>query len=209
MTRNVVFALVCASVLMAGCQTTQRMADKAAGWQPLFDGTLNGWKASENKGTFTVEDGVITAHGPRSHLFYTGPVENANFKNFELKVDVMTEIGSNAGIYFHTEYQEEGWPAKGFEVQVNNTHTDPKKTGSLYGIKDSNHQSRAFDYEWFTEHIIVKDKHVTIKVNGHTVVEWTEPQGSAHKLSSGTFALQGHDPDSVVHFKNIMVKPLP
>jgi hypothetical protein len=62
----------------------------------------------------------------------------------------------------------------------------------------------------------VQGKHVTIKVNGHTVVEWTEPEGwqgpqgnPGRKLSSGTFALQGHDPDSVVYFKNIMVKPLP
>jgi hypothetical protein len=193
-------------MLMAGCHT----APPAAGWQPLFDGrSLEGWRASENKETFTVRDGIITARGPRSHLFYVGPVNNANFTNFEIKVDVMTEIGSNCGIYFHTEYQEEGWPAKGFEVQVNNTHTDPKKTGSLYGIKDCNHVSRAFDYEWFTEHIIVQGTRVTIRVNGHTVVEWTQPEDSPRKLSSGTFALQGHDPASVVHFRNILVRPLP
>ncbi len=217
MTRDVVVALACACVFMAGCQSTQKMVGTAAGWEPLFDGeSLDGWRASENQGTFTVKDGEIVAHGPRSHLFYVGPVNNANFKNFELKADAMTEIGSNSGIYFHTEYQETDWPAKGFEVQVNNTHTDPKKTGSLYNVKDSNHQSRAFDYEWFTEHIVVKDNHVTIKVNGHTVVEWTQPEGwqgpqgsPGRKLASGTFALQGHDPDSVVHFKNIMVKPLP
>ncbi|TMI85786.1 MAG: DUF1080 domain-containing protein, partial [Bacteroidetes bacterium] len=28
-------------------------------------------------------------------------------------------------------------------------------------------------------------------------------------LSRGTFALQGHDPNSKVYFKNIMVRPLP
>jgi len=217
MARYGVLLLVCTCVLMAGCQTTQRMCSRMTGWTPLFDGkSLDGWKASENKDTFTVRDGEIIAHGQRSHLFYVGPVNSANFKNFEFKADVKTEIGSNSGLYFHTEYQETDWPAKGFEVQVNNTHTDAKKTGGLYNVKDSNHQSRAFDYEWFTEHIIVRDKHVTIKVNGHTVVEWTElegwkgPQGNpGRKLSGGTFALQGHDPDSVVHFKNIMVKPLP
>lgn len=211
-----ILLLACACVLAAGCHTCP-VYSKVTGWTPLFDGkSLDGWKASENKGTFTVKDGLIIAHGPRSHLFYVGAVNNANFKNFELKADVKTAIGSNSGIYFHTEYQETDWPAKGFEVQINNTHTDPKKTGSLYNVKDSNHQSRAFDYEWFTEHIIVRDKHVTIKVNGHTVMEWTEPEGwkgpegnPGRKLSSGTFALQGHDPDSIVCFKNIMVKPLP
>jgi hypothetical protein len=217
MARYGVLTLVCACVLMAGCQTTCPICSKMTGWTPLFDGkSLEGWKASENTATFTAKDGEIIAHGSRSHLFYVGPVQDANFTNFEFKADVKTEIGSNSGIYFHTVYQETDWPAKGFEVQVNNTHTDLKKTGGLYNVKDSNHQSRAFDYEWFTEHIIVKGKHVTIKVNGHTVVEWTQPedwkgpQGNpGRRLSSGTFALQGHDPDSIVHFKNIMVKPLP
>ena len=46
------------------------------GWVSLFDGkTLNGWKASDAPGTFSVKDGRIVVHGPRSHLFYDGPVE--------------------------------------------------------------------------------------------------------------------------------------
>ncbi len=207
--------LVCASILLAGCQSVDRFVHEVSGWHSLFDGeTLDGWEASENKDTFSVRDGVIVAAGPRSHLFYIGPVENANFKNFEFKADVMTEPGSNAGIYFHTEYQETGWPSKGYEVQINNTHKDWRKTGSLYAVQDVR-ESPAKDNEWFTEHIIVRDKRIIIKVNGKTAVDWTEPEGFSiqkqpgRKLSSGTFALQGHDPKSVVYFKNIMVKPLP
>jgi hypothetical protein len=217
MARNMIFVLACACVFLAGCQSTQRELNRATGWYSLFDGTsLNGWTASENKDTFKVIGGTIVAHGPRSHLFYTGPLWDANFTNFELRADVRTEIGSNSGIYFHTQYQETDWPAKGFEVQINNTHVDPKKTGSLYNVKDAYHQSRGYDYEWFTESIIVKGNHVTTKVNGHTVVDWVQPEGwkgpagsPGRVLSSGTFALQGHDPNSVVAFKNIMVKPLP
>jgi hypothetical protein len=198
--------LVGACIFLAGCQ---------AGWKSLFDGkTLDGWKASENKSTFNIRDGMIVAAGPRSHLFYVGPILNANFKNFELKADVKTEPGSNSGIYFHTEYQETGWPNKGYEVQVNNSHTDWRRTGSLYAVKDVN-ESPAKDKEWFTEHIIVRDKRIIIKVNGKTTVDWTQPDDFSldgqpgRKLSSGTFALQGHDPKSVVYFKNIIVKPLP
>ncbi|MBN2314983.1 MAG: DUF1080 domain-containing protein, partial [Sedimentisphaerales bacterium] len=91
------------------------------GWISLFDGkSFNGWKVHENKDTFSIRDGMIVVDGPRGHLFYVGPVNNANFKNFELKVDVMTKPNANSGIYFHTEYQDSGWPAKGYEVQVNN-----------------------------------------------------------------------------------------
>ena len=183
------------------------------GWISLFDGkTLNGWKASENKETFSVREGMIVASGPRSHLFYAGAVENANFKDFELKAEVMTRPGSNSGMYFHTEYQETGWPNKGYEVQVNNTHSDWRKTGSLYAVKDVR-QSPAKDNEWFTQHIIVDGRHITVMVNGKTIVEYTEPEevgrsDTGRKLSSGTFALQGHDPGSTVYYRNIMVRPL-
>jgi hypothetical protein len=118
-------------------------------------------------------------------------------------------------MYFHTAWQDDGWPEKGFEVQVNNSHTDPKRTGGLYDIKD-NFEAPAKDNEWFTQLIIVQGKHVVIKVNGKTITDYTEPDGFApaadhagRKIGSGTFALQGHDPKSKVLYKNIMVKPLP
>jgi hypothetical protein len=94
------------------------------------------------------------AHGPRSHCFYVGGFKNRTFKDFELKVDVMTLPGSNGGIFIDTDYLDTGWPAKGFEVQVNNTYVkDPRKTASLYEVKD-NGEEVAKDNEWFTEHII-------------------------------------------------------
>ncbi len=184
-------------------------------WISLFDGkTLDGWRASEHPDTFSVEDGKIVVHGPRAHLFYEGPVENHNFKNFEFKAQVMTTPGSNSGMYVHTRYQDEGWPSQGYEVQVNNSHTDWRRTGSLYGIDDVKEQVVP-DNEWYTEHIIVDGKHVTVKINGKTVVDYTEPDDLERKkgdegrrLSSGTVALQGHDPDSKVYYKDIMVKPL-
>ncbi len=215
--RKLGLTLLCSVVVLAGCQEAFKKKTRPVeeGWISLFDGkSLDGWRASENKDTFTVKDGLIVVHGNRSHLFYAGPVQDANFKNFEFKADVMTEPGSNSGLYFHTEYQENDWPSKGYEVQVNNSHSDWRRTGGLYGVQDVR-ESPAKDNEWFTEHIIVKGKQITIKVNGKTVVDWTEPDDfgtegrSGRKISSGTFALQGHDPKSIVYFKNVMVKPLP
>jgi len=181
-------------------------------WVSLFDGhSLDGWKVGENAGTFSVKDGQIVVHGLTAHLFYEGKYKNHDFKNFELKVDVMTYPGANSGIYFHTQYQESSWPKKGFEVQVNNSHTDWKRTGSLYDVVNIK-EVYVKDMEWFTEYINVDGKHVIIKINDKTVVDYTEPDDfkpapdqTGHFLSSGTFALQGHDPNSEVHFKNIMV----
>jgi hypothetical protein len=179
--------------------------DNNDGWISLFNGkNLRDWKASENKDTFSVRDGIIVVKGPRSHLFYDGDVENANFRDFEFKADVMTKPKANSGMYFHTKYQENGWPDKGYEIQVNNSHTDWRRTGSLYGINNVRN-SEAKDNEWFTQHFIVDGKQITVKVNGKTVIEYAVPK----KLSSGTFALQGHDPGSTIYYKNIMVRPLP
>lgn len=207
---------LCAVALALLITSGSASPSAAAKWVKLFDGkTLDGWKASENPDTFKVEQGAIVVFGPRAHLYYVGPVANHNFKNFEWKADVMTTPGSNSGMYFHTEYQERGWPAKGYEVQVNNTHTDPKKTGGLYAIQDVM-QAPAKDNEWFTQHIIVQGKRVVVKVNGKTLVDYTEPEKperpasmAGRLLSSGTFALQGHDPKSKVFYKNIQVKVLP
>ena len=185
-------------------------------WQPLFDGkSLTNWRVGDNAASFKVEDGMIVVSGDVAHLFYNGDINNHLFKNFEFKTQVMTTVGSNSGIYFHTDFQQGGWPAKGYEAQVNNSHTDWKRTGSLYGIQDVK-EVWVKDNEWYTEHIIVNGNHIVIKINDKTVVDYTElvnverSGGEAlRKLSSGTFALQAHDPKSKVYFKDLMVKVLP
>lgn len=180
---------------------------KDGGWKRIFDGkTLKGWKASERPGNWTVEDGAIVGRGARSHLFYVAE----EFKNFEFKADVLTQPHTNSGIYFHTKYQKGGWPAYGYESQVNVTHPDPVKTGSLYGVVKV-FSTPAKDNKWWTQTIIVRGKRIIIKIDGKTIFEYVEPEGvkGTRKLSKGLFALQQHDPGSVVRYKNIMVKRLP
>ncbi len=187
-----------------------------AKWISLFDGkTLNGWKVGKNASSFSVDSGHIVVKGPTAHLFYDGPVENHVFKNFEFKAEVMTQPGANSGIYFHTAFQEAGWPAKGYEVQVNNSQSDWRRTGSLYGIQDVK-EVYVKDREWYTEYIKVEGKHIIIKVNDKTVVDYTEPEvlqrskgQEERRISSGTFALQAHDPNSIIYYRNIKVRPLP
>lgn len=201
------------AVLIIGVAVSEAQNDKETGFKSLFDGkTFNGWKlANENQNSWSIKDGAIVAHGERCHLYYEG--DGKPFKNFELKLDVMTEPGSNGGIYFHTQYQEKGWPLNGFEVQVNQTHGDWKKTGSIYDVVNVKEQL-VKDNEWYHYDITVKDKLVTIKVNDKVAVHWAQPddwkEGADFKriLAEGTFALQAHDPKSVVYFKNIRVKRL-
>lgn len=215
------FTLTCAALLLGLAAMPLAAAEAPKpdkdGWYQLFNGkNLDGWKVSEDSPeTFKVVDGEIVAHGDVAHLFYDGPVENHDFKDFEYECEVMTKPKANSGMYFHTKYQPKGWPTTGIECQVNQTHGDPKKTGSLYNIKNVMDKSPAKDNEWFTQNITVKGNKVTVKVNGEVVNEWTqEPDFKREdgwkdaKLSSGTFALQGHDPESETHYRSVKVKPL-
>ncbi len=215
MSRFLLIAMLVAPLAVIGADEVKGKKSEK-GFISLFDGkSLKGWKITkESPKSFTVKDGNIVIDGPRAHLFYDGEVEKHNFKNFVLRAEVMTKPSANSGIYFHTKYQDSGWPDAGFESQVNNTHSDPKKTGGLYAVKDVN-PAPAKDNEWFKYEIRVKGKNIVIKINGKVTTRWTEVPNAPHlksmpgrKLGSGTFALQAHDPKSVIHYRNIRVKPL-
>ena len=192
-------------------------------WVELFDGkTPNGWRASEHQSSWTVRNGALTADGPRSHLFYVGPQHRADFRNFELETEVLARNGCNSGVYFHTRYQESGFPEKGFEVQVNNTalgdngYRERKKTGSLYGLRNI-YKQLIPDNQWFKIAISVRGKNVQVRLNGMLVVDYVEPippiipEGGERErfLDHGTFALQCHNEGSVAFYRRVRVRPLP
>jgi hypothetical protein len=195
------------------------------GFTSIFNGRdFTGWTIAGPAESFTIQDGAIVATGQASHAYYTGSVGNHRFRDFELKVDIMTRAGSNGGVYVLTEFQETGgnvrasgrFPSKGFEIQVNNSHTDRIRSGSLYHVVDVLDQSPAKDDEWFTEHIIVKGDTITVNVNGKPVVRWTQTpdwdggrEGPGRRITGpGTIALQAHDPNSTVYYRNIRIKQL-
>lgn len=204
------------------------------GFISLFNGkSLKGWSVTkENPKSFSAKGGSLICKGGRAHIFYSGKVGKADFKNFELKLKVKTIKGANSGVYFHTKYQKQGWPEVGFEAQVNSTHSDPRKTGSLYGIVNmwapenkpdfmvqvkknkevflAQDKAPSNDGEWFDYHIIVQGNTITIKVDGKTTVEWTQPEdwNKKRKIGHGTIGFQAHDPTCEVHYQDIRIKLL-
>ena len=197
-TMSTLFCFVLAANLPAADESSED------DWISLFNGTdLAGWKASEGV-EWTVENGEIVTPPKRSPLF-----TEQEFKNFEYKVDRMTTPGSNSGLYIHTTYQDT-FPEAGYEVQVNQTHGDAVKSGSLYFVVKL-FSTPVKDNEWYTYHITVKGKQITVRINDKVLYEYVEPEGvtGSRKLSKGSFAIQAHDPKSVARYKNIMVKPLP
>ena len=199
--------LAVVSLGILACSSAMSATRSEDGWISLFDGqTLTGWKASENPPTFSVASGEIVVHGPRAHLFYDGPVMNHEFRDFELTADVLTKPGANSGIFVRTAFQPTGFPSNGYEVQVNNSQSDWRRTGSLYAVRDIREAMK--DNEWFTLHTIVRGRRVQIMINDRQVVDYTEPDSSKTRLTGGTIALQGHDPGSEVHYRNILIRPL-
>jgi hypothetical protein len=208
--RGLTRALVATALSVA--LTAPAFAGEDDGWVSLFDGkTLDGWRASENSDSFRVGDGLIIADGSRSHLFYVGEVGGADFTDFELRMDVKTFPKANSGVFFHTKYQEVGWPTHGYEVQINATHGDRIKTGSIWGVGNIMDDAPHADKEWFNLHFIVQGNKVTVKVDGEVVNVFTEGPDDIsenRRLSSGTVALQAHDPESVIHFRTIELREL-
>jgi hypothetical protein len=194
--KRILLSVVASAALLNA--TAPLLADDVEpGFTSLFDGkTFDGWKPAEvNKDTWKIEDGAFVTRGKTCHLFYVG--DEKPFKNFDLKVRVMTEPHAKAG----------------FECQVNNTHSDWIKTGSLYALVNIA-GSPAVDGKWWTQEIIVQGNVVTVLIDGKKLLQYHEPPGAQagkdfeHKLGEGTFALQAHDPGSVVRYKNIRVKRL-
>lgn len=195
------FAVIAAVVLPVSA------AESEADFVSLFDGkTLDGWKANHTPEAFSIEDGAIKANGDCVHLFYEGKVNAAKFKDFELRMDVMTRKNSNGGVFFHTVFQPKGWPS-GYEVQVNNTQKDVQKSGGVYNIVKN--LTPFEDDVWMKYVVTVKEGTITVTVNDKPLVSH-KPEAATTKLlpEGGTFAIQAHDKGSTTLYKNIRVRVL-
>ena len=175
-------------------------------WTRMFDGkSFAGWKANEMPEKWTIVDGAIKTAPGRSHLYYT----DREFDDFEFACEIKTMPGSNSGVYFHTKWQDEGWPEHGYESQVNQTQRDPVKSGSLYNVVKL-YSTPAKDEQWYEHRVKVEGQNIRIHINGKLVIDYTEPAGVSEKrrLSAGMIALQSHDPKSVVYYRNLRIRPL-
>ena len=195
-------------------------------WQKLFNGRdLSGWKADFDPESFRVVDGAIriqAAGGKSAHLFYVGSETDGfvKFKNFELQAVVRAEPNSNGGIFVHCDHELRDTArhlAKGYEIQLNSTEKEKRKTGSLYAIVDLA-ESPVKETDWFRVNVTVQGKRIVVRLDDKQVVDYTEPENverpatrAGRKFSDdgGAVALQAHDHGSVWYFKQVRIRPLP
>ena len=240
-TRTVVLATTFA-VAVACAAVTPAADDKKGddGWIELFNGKdLTGWKMYEPpSGEFSkveaktnadgkvvayvgtlkrggkqetlwrVEDGQIVGGGHSSHLFTDG----GDYTNFHFRVEAKINDHGNSGMYCRTKFGP-GFP-EGYEIQINATHSDPIRTGSIYPAGPLSKFRKEITVmnvaphkpnEFFTQEVIADGPHLTTIVNGKKMIDWTDPNNTYTK---GHFALQGHDPGSVMTFRKVEYKPI-
>ncbi len=187
--------------LAAGAPTSATSpADRP--WIPIFNGeNLDGWKTS-GEATWAVEDGVLTGSGKMGHLFSP----RGDFRDFEVRASLKISDKGNSGLYVRAEYGD-GWPS-GYEAQVNSTHTDPVRTGSLYNLAIVRTQLIPAG-TWFDYEVSVRDEpegtHLVIKVNGIVITDYVD---SERLHATGHIALQQHNDGSVVECRRLEVREL-
>ena len=211
-------------LLLLVCSILSLRQLPAGDWVTLFNGKdLTGWRANVMPEAFTVVDGAIRAHAAKesAHLFYAGGLKEGfvKFKDFELEFSARSEPNSNSGVFIHTDTTTRDAKlhlAKGYEIQLNSSQKEKRKTGSLYAIVDLD-KSPVDESQWFRVGVAVKGRRITISVNDKQVVDYTEPPnaerpperaGRLLNTEGGGIALQAHDPGSTFYFKDIRARKL-
>lgn len=199
------FVLGAAIVCLLGAAPARAAEEK---WIPLFDGkSLEGWeKVGNEESKWEVKDGAIQGSGPASMLVCTkGP-----YKNFRYRAEIKINDRGNSGLYFRTT-RKPGF-TDGYEAQIDSTHADPIRTGSLYGFCHVYKQLVKPD-TWFTYDLEVRDDvwrgremtRIKITVDGNELYEYLD---FAKTYKDGHFAFQQHDPGSRVSIRKVEVLPL-
>ena len=150
-------------------------------------------------GSWEFTDGVLHGQGGVSHIFSP----RGDYENFVYRAELKISDGGNSGQYFRTAFGN-GFPS-GYEAQINSTHADPKRTGSLYNFANVT-EMLVPPNTWFTQEVTAVGHHITIKVNGKVTVDYVDAK---HTYTKGHFAFQQHNLGSEVWIRNVQVKELP
>lgn len=194
--------------LVAACVVSPTYLQAQEGkWVSLFDGkSLAGWEKVGNEASkWEVKDGELQGSGTASMLVNTsGP-----YKNFRYRAEVKINDKGNSGMYFRTT-RKPGF-SDGHEAQIDSSHSDPIRTGSLYGMCHIYEQLVKPD-DWFTYEVEVRDDNwrgavtrIKVTVNGKELYEYMD---YVNKFKEGHFAFQQHDPGSHVSIRKVEVQEL-
>ncbi|MCG3128683.1 MAG: hypothetical protein CHACPFDD_03573 [Phycisphaerae bacterium] len=176
-----------------------------AGWISLFDGkSLDGWK-SVGPAKWEVRDGSLVTSGGRGYLHTTG-----TYRDVEFRAKVRVSKGGNSGVFIRARHPDPNkpdpnrafpWPV-GPEAQINNNDRE-NPTGSIYN-KHRAAEIISSDGQWFDFYVLARDDWWQVRVNGRAILDVRDSSA----MDPGFIALQAHDADSVIEFRDIQIRPL-
>jgi hypothetical protein len=180
-------------------------------WISLFNGkNLDGWVG--NPEVWRVVDGHIEGKGPSAYKQYLSNT-NLVFKNFILEAK-FSPVKGNSGI----NYRSHEYTGKNRPYETSGYQCDIGPMGALYDINTTSTSkryklvrddfNRLVDMKgWNTFKIVADGKKLQHYINGTLVMEFedNDPEGFREK---GFIALEHHDKNVTVWFKNIRVKEL-
>jgi hypothetical protein len=195
------------TLALALLPSAARSADDE-GFKPLFNGKdLDGWVTPEDKDLFKVEDGAIVGRTKGNLKKNEFLVTDKKYGDFVLKAKIKLKNG-NSGIQFRSRRADDG-AVSGPQADI-----APSFWGLLYeergrGILEQYPKDKAAalvkEGDWNEYVITTKSDHVTIILNGTTVIDRTDPKFD----KTGVIALQVHvGPPMEVRFKDIAIKTL-
>ena len=167
------------------------------GWRLLNEGADNGW---------SVVDGVLQNRVTKEKGKHFGNLRtDAEFEDFNLKTEVRTQEGSNSGIYLRGIY----------EVQVMESFGKPLDShhmGALYSRITPSVAAEKPVGEWQTLDITLVDRHLTVILNGKTIIDNAPVLGctggamSSDEFKPGPIYLQGDHTN--VDYRNMVLTPV-
>ncbi len=197
--------------------------EQKEGWKLLFNSKdLSGWTIMGDPDSWSVENGTLYCKGKGGGMIYADGI----YKNFELKLDFKLTPRANSGVFLRV-WDKNDPVQTGIEVQILDSYGVEKPSrhdcGAIYDIQAPTENAVKPPGEWNSYHILCKDTHIIVYLNGKKVNEvdlskWTEPyrnpDGTPNKFKypynqmtrPGYIALQNHG--NPLWFRNIKVKPL-
>jgi serine/threonine protein kinase len=190
------------------------------GWVQLFNGKdLTGWTfLPSHTGVWEVKDGILRGSARQSHLLS----QRGDFGNFHLRAEVKINLGGDSGILFRAPFQVLQVPPPTeyaisicYETEIQKNRNYLRRTGSISQTADGAppanlglviDDSYTEPDEWFNLELIATDNHFITKINGQEAANCIDP---FYKHSTGHFALQVWNPNTLVQFRKIEIKELP
>lgn len=175
----------------------------------LFNGKdLSGWRLikPDSDNGWSVQDGaLINRVDKKSGKHYGNLRTDAEFEDFNLKTEVRTSEGSNSGIYLRGIY----------EVQIMESFGKPLDShhmGALYSRITPSVNAEKPIGEWQTLDITLVDRHLTVILNGKTIIDNQPVLGctggamTSDEFKPGPIFLQGDHTN--VDYRNMVLRPV-